>query len=50
MKPDFGTITTESQIRLRQFNLADYRLYDYYKNKLNREGARELKIFFLKRF
>jgi hypothetical protein len=46
MKPDGRTITPESQRRLRQFNWADYRLYDYYKNKLNREGGRELKHFF----
>jgi len=37
MKPDGRTITPDSQRRLRQFNWADYRLYDYYKNKLNRE-------------
>jgi len=50
MKPDGRTITPESQRRLRQFNWADYRLYDYYKNKLNREGGREFKIFFPKRY
>ena len=40
MKPDGKSINADSQRRLRSFNWADYRLYDYYKNKLNREGGR----------
>lgn len=47
MTPDGRSITLDSQKRLRTFNWADYRLYDYFQRKLDREGGRQR--FFLLR-